>query len=135
MKYYKYIARMEYTYRGYERSEYDFIGLKSVLCIISVVIDVAKDIDIFDVEDCDALDKHMNWEMKCRGSSNGDGGRKKEYATPLIAVTHFKRLRPSKGTLVFVNMTLTSIWTPLLDALAKKIGVSILYIRCGVFVL
>ena len=59
-KYYKHIAGLEYTYGGYEGAECDFIGLESVVCIVSIVIDADKDVYTLAVEDRDALDKHMD---------------------------------------------------------------------------
>ena len=38
---------------GYEGTECDFIGLESVVCIVSIVIDVDKDVYTLVVEDCD----------------------------------------------------------------------------------
>ena len=57
LKYYKHVAWLEYTYGGYEGAECDFTGLKSVICIILIVIDRDKDVYTLFVEDCDVLYK------------------------------------------------------------------------------
>lgn len=68
---------MESTNGDDERAECDFVGLKSVVCIVSVVIDADKDVYTMVVEDCDVFDKHMNCEMKRRGSCSGVEIRRK----------------------------------------------------------
>lgn len=113
-KYYKHIAGLEYTYGGYEGAECDFIGLESIICIVSIVINVDKDVYTLAPEDRDALNKHLDCEMKRRGSCSGGRDREKEYVTPIIATTPTKRGRPRKDPLVFVNTNPTStLNTPL----------------------
>jgi len=67
-KYYKHIARLEYTYGGYEGAECDLIGLESVVCIVLIVIDAHKDVYTLTTKDHDALNKHIDCKMKHRGS-------------------------------------------------------------------
>jgi len=55
---------LQYTYGGYEGAECNFIGLESIVYIVTIVIDVDKDVYILIVEDHDALDKHVDYEMK-----------------------------------------------------------------------
>ena len=60
------------------------------------------------------LNKHMDCEMKRRGSCSGGRDREKEYVTPVIATTPSKRGRPRKDPLSFVNTNPTStLNTPL----------------------
>jgi hypothetical protein len=42
-KYYKHIVGLEYTHGSYEGAECDFIGLESIVCIVSIVINVDND--------------------------------------------------------------------------------------------
>jgi len=54
------------------------------------------------IKDCNAFNKHIDCEMKRRGSCSGGRGREKECITLRIVATP-KRERPSKDSLVFVN--------------------------------
>jgi hypothetical protein len=65
-------------------------GLESVICSDSRVINAYKDVCTLVVDDCDALNKHMDCEMKRRGSCSGGRGREKKCATPIIASTPSK---------------------------------------------
>ena len=113
-KYYKHIAGLEYTYGGYEGAEWDFIGLESIICIVSIVINVDKDVCALASEYRNALNKHLDCEMKRRGSYSGGRDRENEYVTPMSATTPSKRGRPRKDPLVFVNTNPTStLNTPL----------------------
>jgi len=60
------------------------------------------------VEDCDALNKHIDCEMKCRSSCSRDKSREKEYVISGIVATPSRRGRPPKDHLVFVNTIPTS---------------------------
>jgi len=49
------------------------------------------DVYILVVQDRDALNKHIDCEMKCRGSCSGGGGREKECVILGIVATSFIR--------------------------------------------
>lgn len=74
-KYHKQIAGLQYTYGGYEGAECNFIDMEDVVCIILILIDTNKDVQTLVVKDRDALDKHMDCEMKCRGLCSEGRGR------------------------------------------------------------
>jgi len=67
-KYCKHILGLQYIYGGYEGIECNFIGLESIVCIVTIVIDADKDVYTLAIEDRDALDKHVDCEMKRTGS-------------------------------------------------------------------
>ena len=73
------------------------------------------------VDDYDALNKHMDCEMKHRGSCSGGRGREKKCLIPVIASIPSQRSRSPKGPLVFVNVILTFAFnTPLRRSTRSK---------------
>jgi len=65
------------------------------------------------VEDCDALDKHVDCVMKCSNSCSTIRSKEEECAKFVIVATLFKRGRLQKGLLVFVNTIPTSTFKKL----------------------
>jgi len=69
--------------------------------IRQVFLAITKDVYTLAIEDHNAFDKHINYEMKCKGSCNGGRSRKTECTTSEIATVPFKRGRPQKGPLAY----------------------------------